>query len=167
MMEQSSEPPTPVVPAGAPAGAAAIARGVARHLGRLGQAVLHEVTIPGGRRLDILALAPDGGLSAIEVKSGPRDFLSDAKWPEYRDWCDRLWFAVDADFPQALIPADVGLLVADAFDSVPVREPPHHPLAPARRRGLLLRFALLAARRLEAARDPQGAREANAGLLDL
>lgn len=161
-MEQSSDPPGP-----GPAGAAAIARGVARHFGRLGHAVLHEVTIPGGRRLDILALGPDGGLAAIEVKSGPRDFLTDAKWPEYRDWCDGLSFAVDADFPQALIPEEAGLLVADAFDAVVVRPAPVHRLAPARRRALVLRFALLAASRLEGLRDPFAARGPRGLLLDL
>jgi hypothetical protein len=38
-----------------------------------------------------------------------------------------------------------------------LREPEAHPLAPARRRALTLRFARLAARRAERSVDPSGA----------
>jgi hypothetical protein len=157
----------PLADAAPPPGAASIARGVARLLARMGMAVLHEVMLPDGRRADLMALAQGGEFWVIEVKSGPRDFLSDAKWPDYRAFCDRLCFAVDEAFPQALIPADVGLLVADAFDAVLLRDPPPAPLAGARRRALTLRFALLAARRLEAARDPAGAAGLRAALAGL
>jgi len=149
------------------AGAASIARGVARLLARMGMAVLHEVVLPDGRRADLLALSAEGEFWAIEVKSGPRDFLTDAKWPDYLAFCDRLCFAVDEAFPQALIPPEVGLLVADAFDAVLLRDPPCTKLAAARRRALTLRFALLAARRLEAARDPAGAAGLRAALAGL
>ena len=74
------------------------------------------MALPNGRRADILALRPDGGFVCIEVKSGPRDFLVDAKWPEYRDFADALFFAVDADFPQALLPAGVGLIVTAGLE---------------------------------------------------
>lgn len=142
-------------------GAAGICRGTARLLGRMGFAVLREVTLASGRgtqarRADLLALAPDGGFAVIEVKSCARDFLTDGKWHEYRDFCDRCFFAVDADFPQALLPDDVGLIVADAYDATLLREAPLHPMPPARRRALTLRFALLAARRTEALIDPDG-----------
>jgi hypothetical protein len=148
----------------APHGAPAIARGTARLLARLGHAVLQEVPLPDGTRLDILALAADGTLLAVEVKSGPRDFLADAKWQGYRAWCDALCFAVDAAFPQALLPDDVGLIVADAYDAALLRPPPSHRLAGARRRALTLRFARLAAVRLAAAGDPAGWAESRAAL---
>jgi hypothetical protein len=138
------------------AGAAGICRGTARLLGRMGFSVLREVTLGNGRRADLLALAPDGGFAVIEVKSCARDFLTDGKWPEYRDFCDRCFFAVDAEFPLALLPEDVGLIVADAYDATLLREAPLHPMPPARRRALTLRFALLAARRTEALIDPGG-----------
>lgn len=112
--------------------------------------------MPDGRRADLLALRPDGGFCVIEVKSGARDFLADAKWRDYRAWCDRFYFAVDLDFPQALLPDDTGLLVAEGPGAVLLREAPVHPLAPARRRALLMRFALLAAGRLAALTDPAG-----------
>lgn len=153
-------------PAG-PAGAAAIARGAARLLARLAFAVLREVTLPDGRRADLLALGGDGEFWIVEVKSGPRDFLADAKWPEYRAWCDRLSFAVDSAFPQGLLPPDTGLIVADAFDAALLRRATCHPLAPARRRAQTQRFARLAARRLEALSDPAGAAGLRAALAEL
>jgi hypothetical protein len=82
--------------------------------------------------------------------------LVDAKWPEYRDYADALFFAVDAEFPQDLLPRDAGLIVACELEAEVLRDPPAHPLPGARRRALLHRFALLAASRLAAAEDPAG-----------
>ena len=93
----------------------AIRRAAGRLCGRLGWAPVHEVPLPNGRRADILALCGDGVFVCIEVKSGARDFLTDGKWPEYRAFCDALYFAVDADFPLALLPEEVGLIVAAAY----------------------------------------------------
>ncbi|HEX4260193.1 MAG TPA: MmcB family DNA repair protein [Acetobacteraceae bacterium] len=134
--------------------AATIRRSAARLCARLGWAPLHEVPLPNGRRADILGLRPDGGFACIEVKSCVRDFQTDAKWPEYRAFCDRLYFAVDADFPASLLPEAVGVIVAAGLEADLVREAPEHPLAPARRRSLLHRFATLAALRLAARDDP-------------
>jgi hypothetical protein len=111
-----------------------------------------KTSLPNGRRADILALLPDGGFVILEVKSCARDFLSDTKWPEYRDYCDRLYFAIDLEFPQEMLPAAAGLVVAEDREAVLLREAPDHLLAPARRRALLLRFARLAAGRV----DPPG-----------
>ena len=120
--------------------------------------------MPNGRRADILALRGDGGFACIEVKSGLRDFLTDQKWPEYRDFADALYFAVDEDFPQAVLPAEVGLIVAcDGMADI-LRESPAHPLSGARRRSLLQHFAALAALRLAALEDPAGAADLRAAL---
>ena len=73
---------------------------------------------------------PDGCFTCIEVKSGPRDFLTDDKWPEYRDYADALYFAVDADFPLDLLPAEPGLIVAAGLEAELLREAPRHPLPP-------------------------------------
>ena len=140
-----------------PERAAAIRLAVARLCGQLGWAPLHEVGLPNGRRADVLALRPDGGCACIEVKSGPRDFLTDSKWPEYRAFSDALYFAVDADFPQELLPPDTGIIVTWERQADILREAPAHPLAPARRRTLLHRFASLATMRLSAYEDPDGA----------
>ena len=141
---------------GFPERAALIRRAAARLCLRLDWAPLHEVTLPNFRRADILALRPDGGFVCIEVKSGPRDFLVDAKWPEYQEYADALYFAVDADFPQELLPVEVGLIVAAELEAELVRDAPSHPVPGARRRALLQRFAMLAASRLAAAEDPGG-----------
>lgn len=121
---------------------------------QLGWSPVHEVPLPNHRRVDILALRQDGGFACIEVKSGPRDFLTDAKWPEYREYSDALYFAVDADFPRALLPEDAGLIVACDGAAEVLREAPAHPLSAARRRALLQRFAGIAALRLVAHEDP-------------
>jgi hypothetical protein len=142
----------------------AIRRATARLCGQLGWAPLHEVPLPNGRRADLLALRPDGGFACIEVKSGPRDFLTDLKWPDYRDFSDALFFAVDVDFPQELLPVDAGLIVAAGLEADMLRDAPAHPLAPARRRALLHRFALLAAGRLAAVEDPGGVADLRAAL---
>ena len=135
----------------------AIRRAAARLCALHGWAVLHEVPIPNGRRCDILALRPDGTFACIEGKSGPRDFLRDAKWPDYRDFADALFFAVDELFPLDLLPDDVGIIVAcvhDPGEAAMLRDAPPHPLSPARRRALTHRFATLAAHRLAGLEDP-------------
>ena len=147
-----------------PLAAQDVARGVTRLFFRSDLFDLCEVPLPNGRRADILALQPDGCFVVVEVKSCARDFLTDAKWPEYRDYCDRLFFAVDLDFPQELLPADAGLLVADGADAAMLRDAPEHRLAPARRRALLHRYAVVAAGRLAALSDPAGHAELRAAL---
>ncbi len=111
-----------------------LCRGVCRALVHRGFAALAEVALANGRRADVLALGRDGELIIVEIKSSVADFKSDRKWPEYREFCDRLYFAVAGDFPQELIPADCGLIVADGFGAAFLREAPAEPLAAARRR---------------------------------
>lgn len=142
----------------------AVCRAAARFCVRLGWAPVTEMPLPNGRRADILALLPDGGFAVVEVKSCARDFLTDQKWPEYRDFSDRLYFAVDLDFPRELIPEEVGLLIADGADAELVRDAPEHRLAGARRKALLHRYAVTAAGRLSALQDPAGFSELRAAL---
>jgi hypothetical protein len=156
--------PQPLAPAAPALRTAAICRAAMRLCAQLGWAPVTEMPLPNGRRADILALLPDGGFAVVEVKSCARDFLSDAKWPDYRAFCDRLFFAVDLDFPQALIPPDVGLMVADGPDATLLRDAPAHLLAPARRKALLHRYAVTAAGRLAALQDPAGQAERRAAL---
>jgi hypothetical protein len=149
---------------GLPENQLAIRRAAAHLCALLGWVVLHEMPLPNGRRADIMALRPDGGLVCIEVKSGPRDYLTDAKWPEYRACCDALYFAVDDAFPHSLLPDDVGLIVACTgphcrpggvtAEVALIREATIHKLPPATRRALTHRFASIAASRLAALEDP-------------
>jgi hypothetical protein len=56
-----------------------------------------------------------------------------------------------------LLPADAGLIVADAYDAALTREfRAQAKLAPARRKALVLRFAKLAGQRLHRIADPDG-----------
>lgn len=147
-----------------PERAALIRRASARLCLRLGWTPLHEVPLPNGRRADILALRPDGDFMCIEVKSGPRDFLTDQKWPEYREFADALYFAVDADFPRDLLPGDVGLIVSAGLEADMLRDAPSHRLSAPRRRALTHRFAMLAAGRLAMNEDPAGVADLRAAL---
>jgi hypothetical protein len=123
--------------------------GACRLLQAAGMSVLTEVPLKNRRRADILALARDGGVVIVEVKSSREDFLADLKWREYLEWCDLFYFAVPSGFDEAVLPAEEGLIVADRWEGVIVREAPRRPLAAARRRSLLLQFAHLAAARLQ------------------
>lgn len=147
-----------------PARTLAVTRAAMRFCTLRGWAPVEQVPLPDGRRADILALQPTGDFVILEVKSCARDYLSDAKWPDYRAWCDRLYFAVDLDFPQDLLPEDAGLVVAEDREAALLREAPEHRLAPARRRSLLHRYAMLAGGRLAALSDPAGAAEMRAAL---
>lgn len=130
-------------------------RGLVRHFEDHGQTAIGEVTLASGRRADLLCLDRKGGLTIVEIKSGPADFRADGKWPEYMDFCDRFYFAVAADFPRDLLPEDCGLLIADAYGAHEERPAQPLPLSPARRKAVTLLFAQTAARRLNALLDPR------------
>jgi hypothetical protein len=130
---------------------AMLARGVQRMLADLGFVSILEMPLANGRRADIVALNAAGAVWIVETKSGIDDFIVDQKWPDYPDYCDAFLFAVAEDFPQPLIPEDVGLIVADGFGGAIVRDPPHHPLSGPRRKAMTLAFARLAAARLQKA----------------
>ena len=131
-----------------------LARGVCRHLRAQDFVCVEEFVPAPGLRVDVMALGPKGEVWIVECKSGRADFLSDAKWQGYLDWCDRYFWAVDADFPEGLLPASTGLIRADAWDAAILRVGAETPLAAARRKALVLRFARVAAARLQAVRDP-------------
>ena len=122
----------------------------ARHQPQL--ALAGEQHVPG-----LVLLAADQGVLAVG-QSRPvwlwTYFLADRKWQAYLGFCDRFYFAVDRDFPAALLPAGEGLIVADRFAGEIVREAPLRPLNAARRKAMLLRFARLAATRLHALSNP-------------
>jgi hypothetical protein len=134
-----------------------LARGVGRALALLGYASLLEVTLANGRRADVMALGRGSEIAIVEIKSSLPDFRADRKWPGYWEFCDRLYFAVTADFPRDLLPAECGLIIADPFGAAVLRESPVQPLSAARRRAVTLRFALLGAQRLRRTLDPGAA----------
>ena len=131
-----------------------VTRGARRHLVALGYATVLEASLRDGRRADILAIDDKGTVAIVEVKASVADFRADAKWPDYLGWCDLFFFAVPETFPVELIPGEVGLLVADGYDAAVLRPAPQRPLAGARRKSMLLRFAGLAGARLMRHEDP-------------
>ena len=141
-----------------PIGAPFLARGACRALKLLGYVSLVEFPLANGRRADILALGKTGDLVIVEIKSSVADFRADRKWTNYRDFSDRLYFAVPNHFPRALIPDECGLMVADAYGAALLRDDATTKLAAGRRRALTMRFARIAATRLRDYLDPDAAR---------
>ena len=125
----------------------AVTRGAGRLMIALGYAPLLEVTLPNGRRADLMALGPRGQIAIAEVKSSLEDFRTDRKWGEYLPYCDAFYFAVAPEFPRDILPGTPGLIIADGFGGAVLREAPVAPLAGARRKALTLAFARLAALR--------------------
>ncbi len=109
-----------------------LTRGLLRALHEQGWSAISEVTLATGRRVDAMAIDAKGEISVVEVKSSVTDFQSDNKWHEYRDFCDRFFFAVPLKFPQALLPQDSGLFIVDPYGGALVREAPVHKLSAAR-----------------------------------
>lgn len=134
--------------------AAEIQRGVCRYFRLLGHSVVTELPLASGHRADVIALSRNGELWIAEIKSCLADFQADRKWSAYRAHCDRLFFAVAADFPVTVLPGDTGLIFADRYGAEMIREAPEHKLAGGRRKAVTLRFARAAALRLQAATDP-------------
>ena len=132
-----------------------LARGVCRHLLALGFVTVEELVPTPGLRVDVMALGPKGEIWIVECKSGRADFTSDRKWQGYLEWSDRFFWAVDGDFPVDLLPPETGLILADAYDAEILRMAPETPLAGARRKVMVQKFARHAALRLQALRDPR------------
>lgn len=134
--------------------AADVVRGTTRLLAREDCFAVAEVSLGNGRRADLMGLCPKGQVTIVEVKVSRADLLGDAKWTEYLDFCDRFFWAIPAGFDATLLdrpellPERAGVIVADRYDAVMMREPMNIPLASGRRRAETLRFARRAARRL-------------------
>lgn len=136
--------------------ALAIQRGLGRLLRSYGLTPVPEVPLPNGRRADMAALDVKGSIWIIEIKSSLIDFQTDGKWPEYQTYCDRLFFAVNPDFPADVLPPATGLMVCDAYGGAMLREAPELRMAAPTRKAMTLLLARLAAARLHQAMDPEG-----------
>ena len=102
-----------------------------------------------------MALSPSGQLWIVEIKSSLEDFRADLKWPEYRDFCDRLYFAITTELLPEIMPAEAGLIIADAWGAEIQRDPCEHLLHASRRKAMTLAFARAAALRLHGLYDPE------------
>src|SRR5919112_1137608 len=143
----------------APPIAADVARGVTRLFCRQDLFAICEMPLPNGRRADLMAIDAKGALTIVEIKVAKSDLLGDGKWTDYLEYCDRFFWAVPPDLAsicdgERFLPNAAGLIVADRYDAVICRAAADRPLAPARRKAEILRFARRAARRLSAQIDP-------------
>jgi hypothetical protein len=136
-----------------------VARGVTRLFCRHDLFAICEVPLPNGRRADLMGVDSKGNLAIVEIKVAKSDLVGDCKWTDYLEYCDRFYWAVPPELASILegeqfLPGEAGLIVADRYDAALVRHAVHRPLAPARRKAELLRFARRAARRLSEQLDP-------------
>ena len=134
--------------------AAELQRGVCRAFRALGLSVVTELPLANGRRADVVGLSPSGDVLIVEIKSCLIDYRTDSKWQDYLDFCDRLYFAVAADFPREVIPREAGLILADRYGAELAREGTEERLSAARRKAMMLCFARAAALRLQLHLDP-------------
>ena len=128
--------------------ALAIRRGMQRQLHDMRHATLPELGLANGRRADLVTLSEKGEIWIIEIKSSIEDFRVDRKWPDYRAFCDRLFFATLRDVPAEIFPEQCGLFLADSYGAEMIREAPEHRLTPAVRKSMTLGFSRIAAARL-------------------
>ena len=132
-----------------------IARGVMRHFAQIGLSSLSEFSPARGLRVDIITLGMSDEIWIVECKSGQSDFKSDKKWQNYLDWCDRYFWAVDANFPIGILPSDTGVIIADAYDASILRDSPLNKLSAARRKKIMNSVARSACNRLMLHTDPK------------
>lgn len=136
--------------------ALSVCTGVRRLLAGHGCATVTELTLASGRRADVIGLTAEGCVWIVEIKSSLADLRADGKWPDYRAFCDRFFFAVPHDFRIERLPEGTGLILADGYGAAILRAAPEHRLAGARRKAVMLRFAHVAANRHHRLVDPAG-----------
>ena len=134
--------------------AAAIQRGTGRLLLSAGFASVSELSLANGRRADLMAINAKGEIWIIEIKSSPADYLSDHKWRDYMEYCDRFYFAITTDMDPGLIEETARLMIADAWGAEIVREATEEKLPGARRKAVTLLLARTASLRLQSTIDP-------------
>jgi hypothetical protein len=126
-----------------------ITRGAERLLIDMDMPPLREFSLATGRRIDLAAIAKNGSITFVEVKSSLADFRSDQKWSEYLEYCDQFYFAVAPDFPMEVLPQNHGLIIADRYGGAVMREDADaKKIVAARRKSVTLRFARVAAARI-------------------
>lgn len=101
-----------------------IRREVVKYLTAKGFSCQYEVGLNkwGKLRADVLAFNYKREMVVVEVKSGWADYSSDKKWKNYLDLSNKMYFAVDSEFPlkpeflAELKEHGVGLLVVNITD---------------------------------------------------
>lgn len=89
-----------------------------------GNVVASEVTLPNGRRADVIGFSESGHIVIVEVKVSTADFIHDEKWQSYLDYCDFFYFLLDDKVQPAYYQGrykGVGLL-QETKNSIKVKE---------------------------------------------
>lgn len=139
----------------------AVARGVTRLFARNAIWCTGEVALANSRRADLMGIDAKGQIVIVEIKVSRSDLLSDGKWPDYLEFCDRFYWAVPPTIDrapldtEAYLPERCGIIVADGYDGEILRHAPLEPLAAIRRKALVERLARIALRRHTLMMDPQ------------
>ncbi len=124
---------------------------------------LAEVPLDGNRRADLMAIDARGQIVIVEIKVSRADLLGDGKWTDYLGCCDRYYWAIPAGFDAspldapAFLPERTGIIIADRYDAMIVREAHTTPLPSATRKRATLAFGRRAGRRLITLTDPEAA----------
>ncbi|MDJ0613933.1 MAG: MmcB family DNA repair protein [Rhizobiaceae bacterium] len=108
-----------------------------------------EFTLPGGRRADLIGLDGKGQIVIIEIKSSVADFNADNKWPEYKEFSDRFYFASHPSVPGEIFPETEGFILADQYGCEIIRDSDTRKLPAPTRKSLTLKIARAAASRLQ------------------
>jgi hypothetical protein len=131
-----------------------VQRGVMRYLrAERDVCCFAEVPLANGRRADVLGVGPKGEIWIVEITS-LIDFQVDQKWWNYKDFCDRFYFAKPPELDPGIFPESEGLIAADGHGAAVLREAYDDPLPPARRRAMLLKLTRLGADRVHTLMDP-------------
>lgn len=139
----------------------AVARGVGRLFARNDIWCLPEMPLRNGRRADLMGIDARGHIVIVEIKVARADLLSDCKWPEYLDFCDRFYWGLPPQLDRAPLeqaefqPGACGVIVADGYDAEILRPAPLQPLNAARRKVEIERLARAALRRHAGLIDPR------------
>ena len=128
-----------------------VRRGVQRLFLQMGATLIPELCLVTGRRADLVALMKNGDIWIIEIKSSIEDFRVDRKWPEYRLFSDRFFFATHPEVPADIFPEECGFILSDGYGAEILRDAPEHRLTAPTRKALTLRMARTGAARLMAA----------------
>ena len=92
-----------------------------RVLAAHGLTALAELPLPNGRRADVVGIdrmACSDRRDQVAWRTSAR-----SQWPEYREFSDRLFFAVDTAFLQEVLP-QMGLIIADRYGGEILRPAP-------------------------------------------
>lgn len=140
--------------------AISVARGICRLFARNDIWCITEMPLRSGRRADLMGIDPKGRLIIVEIKVSRSDLLSDSKWTDYLDHCDKFYWGLAPHLDRAPLetqsfrPDACGVIVADGYDAEIIRPAPSLQLAAARRKAETERLARASLRRHLIQLDP-------------